>query len=80
MSQYVYSDESANPNCFESTSGKLVCGQSCLIILNICRPPDPAITFFSKIQDILSYISTLPYDLVIMGDFNLPIDSSSDAR
>ena len=29
------------------------------------------------IQDILSYISTFPHDLALMGDFNLHIDSSS---
>ena len=62
---------------FEAISGKIECGQSCLIILNIYRPPGPDITFFSELQDILSYISTLPYDLALMGDFNLHIDSSS---
>ena len=62
---------------FESISGKLECGQSCLIILYICRPPGPASAFFSELQDILSYISTLPHDLALMGHFNLRIDSSS---
>ena len=62
---------------FEAISGKLKCGQSCLIILNIYRSPGPATAFFSGLQDILSYISTLPYDLALMEDFNLPIDSSS---
>ena len=62
---------------FEAISGKLECGQSCLIILNIYRPPDPVTAFFSELQDILSYISTLPHDLALMGDFNLRIDSSS---
>ena len=62
---------------FEAISGKLECGQSCLIILNIYRPPGPATAFFSEIQDILSYISTLPHDLALIGDFNLRIDSSS---
>ena len=55
----------------------LLCGQSCLIIRNIYRPPGPATAFFSELQDILSYISTLPHDLALMGDFNLRIDSSS---
>ena len=40
-------------------------------------PPGPATAFFSELQDILSYISTLPYNLALMGDFNLRIDSSS---
>ena len=56
---------------------KLECGHSCLIILNIYRPPGPASAFFSELHDILSYISTLPHDLALMGDFNLRIDSSS---
>ena len=64
---------------FEAISGKLECGQSCLIILNIYRPPRPATAFFSELQDIMSYISTLPHDLALMRDFNLRIDSSSDA-
>ena len=62
---------------FEAISGILECGQSCLIVLNIYRPPGPATTFYSELQDILSYISTLPHDLALMRDFNLPIDSSS---
>ena len=66
---------------FEAISGKLECGHPCLIILNIYRPPRPATTFFGELQDILSYISTLPRDLALMGDFNLSDDfSSSDAR
>ena len=32
---------------FEAISGKLECGQSCLIILNIYRPPGPATAFFN---------------------------------
>ena len=62
---------------FEAISGKLECCQSCLVILNIYRPPGPATAFFSELQDILSYISTLPHDLALMGDFNLRIDFSS---
>ena len=62
---------------FESISGKLECGQSCLIILNIYRPSGFATAFFSELQDILSYISTLPHDMALMGEFNLRIDSSS---
>ena len=66
---------------FEAILGKLECGQSCLIILNIYPPPAPATAFFSELHDILFYISTLPHDLALMGDFNLRIDSSSsDAR
>ena len=66
---------------FEAVSGKLECGQSCLIILNKYLPPGPATTFFSELQNILSYISTLPHDLALMGDFNLRIySSSSDAE
>ena len=47
------------------------------IILNIYRPPGPATAFFSELQDIPSYISTLPHDVALMGDFNLRLDSSS---
>ena len=61
---------------FEAISGKLECSQSCLI-LNIYRSPGPATAFFSELQDILSYISTLPHDLALMGDFSFRIDSSS---
>ena len=32
---------------------------------------------FSELQDLLFYIASLPHDLVLMGDFNLHIESSS---
>ena len=61
----------------EAISGKIECGHSRLIILNIYRTPSPTTTFVSELQDILSYISTLPHVLAPMGYFNLCIDSSS---
>ena len=66
---------------FESISGKIECGQLCINILNIYRSRGPATTFFSEFQDILSYMTSLPLDLALMGDFNIVIDSSSsDSR
>ena len=62
---------------FEAIPGELACGQSCLIILNIYRPPGPATAFFSELQDTMSYMSTFPHDLALMGDLNIRIDSSS---
>ena len=35
------------------------------------------VIYILHLQDILSYICTLPHDLALMGDFNLCIDSSS---
>ena len=62
-------------------SGKFECGPSCLDILNIYHLPGPTTTFFSELQDILSYISSLSHDLILIGDSNLHIDSFSyDAR
>ena len=55
---------------FECISGKLECGQSCLNILNIYRPPAPATIFFYEFQGILSGMSSLPQDLALVGDFN----------
>ena len=52
---------------FEDISAKLKCGQSYLIALSIYRPPGPATTLFSELQDILYYICTLPHDLALMG-------------
>ena len=50
-------------------------------MLNIYRPPGPASSFFSELQDLLFYIALFPYNLVLMGDFNLHIESvSSDVR
>ena len=62
---------------FEAISGKLEFGQSCLVILKIYFPPCPTTIFFSKLQDILSYISTLPNDLALMGNVYNCIDSPS---
>ena len=61
---------------FEFLSGKLKCGRACLNILNIYRPPGPASSFFGELQDLLLFIASLPHDLVLMGDFNLHIESS----
>ena len=62
---------------FECISGKLECGRACLNILNIYRPPGPASSFFNELQDLLVYLASLPHDLVLMGDFNLHLESSS---
>ena len=62
---------------FECISGKFECGRTYLNILNIYRPPGPASSFFSELQDLLFYIASLPHDLVLMGDFNLHLESSS---
>ena len=32
---------------------------------------------FSELQDLLFYIASLPHDTVLMGDFNLHLESSS---
>ena len=62
---------------FECISGKFECGRACLNILNIHRPPGPASSSFSELQDLLLYIDSLPHDLVLIGDFNLHLESSS---
>lgn len=62
---------------FESISGKVEFGQLCLNVLNIYRQPGPTGVFLSEFQDILSHMSTLPHDLVVMGDFNLHVDTPS---
>ena len=62
---------------FECISGKLECGRACLNILNIHRPPGPASSFFSELQDLLFYLASLPHDLVLIGDCNLHFESSS---
>ena len=62
------------PSSFESISGKLEYGQSCLNILNTW-----SYYHFSALHDILSYTASLPHDLVLMGDFKLNIDSSSSS-
>ena len=62
---------------FESIYGTLEYGQSCLNVLNIYRPSGPSTIFVSELQDIMSYMASLPHDLVLMGDFNLHLESSS---
>ena len=56
---------------YEYISGTLECGQSCLNVLNIYRPPGPLTIFFSELQDILSRMASLPHDVGLMRDFNL---------
>ena len=62
---------------YESISDTLECGQSCLNVLNIYRPPGPSTSLCGELQDILSYMAWLSHDLVLMGDFNLHVESSS---
>ena len=61
----------------ECISDKHKCGRACLNVLNIYRPLGPASSFFSELQNLLFYIASLPHDLVLMGDFNLHMESSS---
>ena len=49
----------------------------CLERCYIYRPPGPASSFFSELQDLLVYRASLPHDLVLMGEFNLHLESSS---
>ena len=35
------------------------------------------VSFFSELQDLLVYLASLPHDLVLMGDLNLHLESSS---
>ena len=67
----------AFPIQFRMYIWQLECGRACLNILNIYRPPGPAPSFFSELQDMLVYLASLPHDLVLMGDFNLLLESSS---
>ena len=52
-------------------------GQNCLNILNIYRPPGTTSTFFEEFQEILSYLSILPNDFMLLGDFNIHVDTPS---
>ena len=51
----------------------------CIIWVSICITylPGPASSFFSELQDLLVYLASLLHDLVLMGDFNLHLESSS---
>ena len=52
-------------------------GTSRFIILNLYRPPGSDTVFFDEFQNILSSLTTTYQNLVITGDFNLHIDTSS---
>ncbi len=47
-------------------------------ILNLYRPPRSNATFINDFQDVLSYLVSLPQDLIIVGDFNFHIDRPSN--
>ena len=52
-------------------------GRSRFTILNLYRPLGSDTVFFDKFQNILSSLTTTCQNLVITGDFNLHIDTSS---
>ena len=54
-------------------------GTSRFTILNLYRPPgsDTALKFFDEFQNILSSLTTTCQSLIITGEFNLHIDTSS---
>ena len=52
-------------------------GTSHFTILNLYRPPGSDTVFFDEFQNILSSLTTTCPNLVITGDFNLHIDTSS---
>ena len=65
---------------FEAMCGRIVGNNITLNILNIYRPhPYPVNVgpFLVEIQDLLSHLASLPQDLVILGDFNLHMDTDS---
>ena len=66
---------------FEAIFGKLKAERNTLHILNIYRPPGRAEGFFDEFQEFLSFVITITKDLVIMGDFNVHVDTnSSDSK
>lgn len=71
----------SNTTSFEAIFGKLQSGRNTLHILNIYRPPGRSEGFFEQFQDILAFVVTISKDLVIMGDFNLHVDTvSTDSK
>ena len=52
-------------------------GTSRFTILNLYRPPGSDTVFFDEFQNILSSLTTTCQKLVITGDFNIHIDTSS---
>lgn len=62
---------------FETICGRVSDGRICFNILNIYRPPGTSTLFFEQFQDVLSHMASLPHDLVVLGDFNLHVDTSS---
>lgn len=49
-----------------------------LNILNLYRPPGSDSRFFDELQEVLSFLATLPQDLIVIGDFNLHVDVPSN--
>ncbi len=62
---------------FEAICGSISNGNICFNILNIYRPPGSNSAFLDQFQETLSHLSSLPHNLVILGDFNIHIDTPS---
>jgi len=62
---------------FEAMCGTVSDGKVCLNILNVYRPPGACNGFFDEFQDVLCHLASLPHNMVVLGDFNLHVDSDS---
>ena len=62
---------------FEAIMVKIDFGLTSMNVLNVYRPPGTTAIFFEELQEILSYLAILPNDLVLLGDFNIHVDTPS---
>ena len=47
-------------------------------VLTLYRPPGSDTRFMSEFQDVLSFLASLPQELIVIGDFNLHVDKPTN--
>lgn len=62
---------------FEAICGKVSYGKVSFNILNIYRPPGSMGSFHEEFQDVLAHMSSFPQHLIVLGDFNIHVDSQA---
>ena len=63
-----------NTTSFELTALKDV-SSSPLLLLLVYRPPKPAVSFLSELNELLTIISSLCFAIIVLGDFNIHVNT-----
>jgi len=62
---------------FEAICGKVSYGMVSFNVLNVYRPPGSTGPFLEEFQDVLAHLASFPQHLIVLGDFNIHVDTQA---